>query len=382
MINNLADVTAEYPIQQVWKLLRSFLDVSSVSNAIRRLQNIPEGKQGSNVKKQATQIGYCVRQAEEYFHASSQVGLPTRPTLLYYGAVSLSRALVLLKKDGTYSFDALRKEDRHNHHGLDLARGLAAEARPAKGSAAFFRSLQCDLHFKGDALWGHFPLFYDSLVPSAFGLDAESRQAGKTIYIKSKIPVSCADVRPLHEIAKRRLDSLTLMKCLPDMFHDLRGNGIDPLLCCGSISAKTYHTYRTGEEGDEELDRTESTHDFFLDGLTRESKTKLLALYRDRNPKIELVGDLGTSMHLQLKLSYSPSDERPSGEYLDIVDDVADQKYYSIGCRRLYSRTSRASRVAVLPEHAGQVLPRHLDAGDRRECSDFRTDRFAAQCHP
>ena len=124
MIKVVKNITSENPIEQVWKLLRFFLDISFVSKTIRRIHAIPEGKFNSDVKKQARQIGYCIRQAEEYFHASSKVGLPTRPTLLYYGAVSLSRALILLRQDGTHSFDALRKSGKHSHHGLDLRRGL------------------------------------------------------------------------------------------------------------------------------------------------------------------------------------------------------------------------------------------------------------------
>ena len=107
MIQGFNDIASENPIEQIWKFLRFFLDESSVSNTIRRTHRIPDGKFTSDVKKQARQVGYCIRQAEEYFHASSQVGLPTRPTLLYYGAVSLSQALVLLRQDGTHSLDTL-----------------------------------------------------------------------------------------------------------------------------------------------------------------------------------------------------------------------------------------------------------------------------------
>src|SRR5258706_1883099 len=125
MIPNLRDVTSENPVRQVWKFLRYFQDDQSVSETIRRIHNVPQGEHVGNVEKQAREVGYCIRQAEEYFQASLEVGLPTRPLLLYYGAASLSSALILLKKDGTYSFGARRQEKyedrKHNHHGLDVS---------------------------------------------------------------------------------------------------------------------------------------------------------------------------------------------------------------------------------------------------------------------
>jgi len=39
---------------------------------------------------------------------------------MYYGAASLSKALTLLRLDGSFSFDALREANKHQHHGLDL----------------------------------------------------------------------------------------------------------------------------------------------------------------------------------------------------------------------------------------------------------------------
>jgi len=143
-ITGFKEITSENPIAQIWKLLRFFLDVPTVSDMIRKIHNIEKGKYDQDVKKQARQIGYCIRQAEEYFHASSQVGLPTRPLLLYYGASSLSWALILLRKSGEYSFDKLRKDRKHQHHGLELK----GQTRSDDGLEAFLNSLQCKLYTK------------------------------------------------------------------------------------------------------------------------------------------------------------------------------------------------------------------------------------------
>ena len=327
-IERVADVTAEYPIRQVWKLLRAFLDISSVSDTIRRVQNVPEGKQEANIKKQAQQVGYCVRQAEEYFRASSQVDLATRPTLLYYGAVSLSRALVLLRKDGSHSFDALRKARRHNHHGLDLDGGLAGQARAGDGPAAFFDSIRCRVHIENGEPWGHFPLFYRSLVRASFGLDFESHDVGKALYLSGSYAHACADILPLESIVQRELNFLSLMKSLPDIYHDLRGVGVEPLLCDGNVKVTTRRTYRVGEKGEKELDKTETTHEFFLDNLTSESKAAVLAAWQERNPMIKLTDDLGSHVHLELKFSFAADENPPGGYYPDLVDDVVGHKFY------------------------------------------------------
>src|SRR5581483_12148107 len=99
MIEGFKEVTTEDPVRQTWRFLRFFLDVPYVSKLLNQIHNVPEGKFKADIHKQATQIGYCIRQAEEYFRASLQVSLATRPTLLYYGAMSLSQALFLLRKD-------------------------------------------------------------------------------------------------------------------------------------------------------------------------------------------------------------------------------------------------------------------------------------------
>ena len=67
------DITSEDPNHQVWKLLRSFLEVEAVSDRIRRIHTITNRKHDANIKKQAKQIGYCIRQAQEFFQASSNV---------------------------------------------------------------------------------------------------------------------------------------------------------------------------------------------------------------------------------------------------------------------------------------------------------------------
>ena len=65
MIQGFNNITSENPIDQIWKLLRFFGDVPSVANTIRQIHHIPDKKFNSDVKKQAKQIGYCIRPANK-----------------------------------------------------------------------------------------------------------------------------------------------------------------------------------------------------------------------------------------------------------------------------------------------------------------------------
>lgn len=328
MIQDFNDIASENPIGQIWKLLRSFLDVSSVSNTIRRIRHIPEGKFKGDVKKQAVQIGYCIRQAEEYFHASSQVGLPTRPTLLYYGAVSLSQALVLLRQDGTHSLDARRKELKHNHHGLDPIRGLIETARPDAGTENFLSLIQCKCHIENSIPWGQFALFYQSLVPCAFGIEIEIHDQGKATFLHSHVTQICADKLPLDSIVSKSLKALDLVKCLPDIYFALQQLGIQPDLCRGNVKGTIIRHYKKDEQGNERVDKTGETWDFFVDGVTAERKNHLLAFYKKCNPNINLQADFGSNIHLQWIREIALSEEVAEAYWPDIVDDINGRKFY------------------------------------------------------
>lgn len=328
MIQDFKDIPSENPIGQIWKFLRFFLDIPSVSEEIRCIHNIHKGKFDPDVKKQAKQIGYCIRQAEEYFQASSQVGLATRPTLLYYGVVSLSRALVLLRQDGTHSFDVLRKSGKHNHHGLDLDKSLAANARLDTGPEAFFSSLRCSLHTKEDIPWGHFALFYRSLVPCAFHIHMETHDHGKSTFLGSDIPQPCADLLSLDSVMSDRFDALNLMKTLPDMYFFLKELDIQPDLCRGNLKLKVVRHHKKDDQGKEQLEKMKESHDFFIDGISPDQKAHLVTFYQKHNSLINLEADLGANIYLKLTRESSSPDEADMGYYPDIVDDINGRKFY------------------------------------------------------
>jgi hypothetical protein len=171
------DVISEDPPREVWRRLRYFLDEQYTVDHIVRAQGVDIDRYRRDVQKQAAQLAYCIRQAEEYFCASTQVDIPTRPVLLYYGAVSLSRAIALLRQSGDYSFDRLRQSGRHHHRGLDLDRGAVPSPARAPGPIEFLRALRCKchLHEQTQEPWGNFPLFYRSLIPASVHLESAIR---------------------------------------------------------------------------------------------------------------------------------------------------------------------------------------------------------------
>jgi hypothetical protein len=70
-----------------WTGLRRFHNVEAVQTQLSDLHKVP--RNNPNVKKQATQIRYCLQQAREYFDAANAVSLATKPVLLYYSIMNL-----------------------------------------------------------------------------------------------------------------------------------------------------------------------------------------------------------------------------------------------------------------------------------------------------
>jgi hypothetical protein len=115
MIRTAQVIPASDVGRYAWAHLRRFHNVAYVASVIAE-EHRTTAKQKDNVRKQAEQVRYCLQQAEEYFEASRIVSLTTRPTLLYYCAMSLALAELLMKQSGDSSLDKAREQ--HRHHGL------------------------------------------------------------------------------------------------------------------------------------------------------------------------------------------------------------------------------------------------------------------------
>lgn len=328
-MNTYRDIVTEDPIAQVWKLLRSFLDCDFVVARIKALQGVSEPKFSADVRKQAKQIGYCIRQAEEYFRAQSHVGLATRPLLLYYGVISLATAIVLLRQDGSHSLDFLRKVKKHQHHGLNLSRdSLQGLTRSGLGTWGLFSAIRCTVNLRDNRPWGLFGLFYESLTPCCVACSAETRDAGKSTYLSSHNLHLSTDPVPIDSLTGKTLDMLELMKALPDLYFSLASAGIRPALCRGSLKQTGMRHYGKDASGQEKLEKVVETTDWFVDGVAPDAKQALISLLKDKNPNASLVADFGTNLHFHQSIEVSP-DLKPY--YMpDVLDDVNGRLFYVV----------------------------------------------------
>jgi hypothetical protein len=181
------------------------------------------------------------------------VGLATRPNLLYYGAVSLSQALILLKQDGTHSLDARRKQKKHNHHGLELV-GSVTDLKSTAGVEDFFNSLGCTCFLKQENAnkvpWGHFPLFYESLVSSTTQIKSTvyNNNIGGIATLEYSFPMPCADLLPIEYFANKKFNLLDILKTIPDIYFNLSQTGVQPDLCKGSLYSSVIKHYKKDEK--------------------------------------------------------------------------------------------------------------------------------------
>jgi hypothetical protein len=110
------------PNDEIWRQLRY---LTSVANARSLLTgNSSSGRKApwpsSDASRAAPEISACVRQADEYFRAARDVGLSTKPLLLFYGAQSLAKAAILAS-------DPISELRLLNYHGLNTRPSTASD---------------------------------------------------------------------------------------------------------------------------------------------------------------------------------------------------------------------------------------------------------------
>ena len=243
--------------------------------------------------------------------------------------MSLSTALVLLRQDGSHSLDALRRDRRHQHHGLVLSRGSLQTNRPASSTKEFLTAVKCDLKIKNDVPWGLFGLFYNSLVPCCVASKVDIRDKGKSTYLSSHSVHPCIDMVEITALVGNTFNTLELIKSLPDTYFILHDMGIETYLCRGSMKQSATRHYKSDDKGTKQHEKTVETTDYFVDGILAKDKESLISSCTSQNPNIELAADLGEHIHLRHTVEAAPPDIRP---YFmpDMVDDVSGQLFYLI----------------------------------------------------
>jgi hypothetical protein len=312
---------AENPIDEIWRQLRFFTDCEyATSKIIEKHGNDPE--HSDNVKKQARQIGYCIRQGEEYFNAAKQVSLATQPVLLYYGAVSLSSALQLLCKDGDYSFDRLRQTGKHRHHGLEFDRGIQ-DLKEIQSIEHFLSSLKCDVYQKHGSPHGHFGIFYDCLVETGFRT--------KDVVVRGTHQFSMDSIylglnkQPIEKILDKKFSVLDLSCTLPDMFSYLKEVGIEPNLCPGSIT-------RVWNDNESSLTisvnpTTCLTSTFTIDSTNKSHIDKLIPFLSSKIPNLQFTGEFEYNKCFEIKGIYQ---ELTNTFFPDMGSDMYGQKFHIV----------------------------------------------------
>jgi hypothetical protein len=84
--------------KQIWRDIYTFIDIRILKENLK----INAKTKGDRItddyaEKKAKDIQYCVRQAKDYFQSSKTASLVTKPTLIYYGLISLVASLIIYK---------------------------------------------------------------------------------------------------------------------------------------------------------------------------------------------------------------------------------------------------------------------------------------------
>lgn len=322
-IENYVEILSTDPTQQIWQFLHVFHDLERTERLIRHNFHIGEDKHKQHIRKQSQQISYCLKQAEEYFFAASQVGIATKPLLLYYGAVSLARSLILLRNNGEYSLDYMRTHKRHNHHGLELHGDIDGSLRQSPFN--LLTEASCSIYFNQESKpWGTFGLFYRSLAPSAAQIDINVYDSGKSGYLRWKLPSSS----PLPELKVYQDTSMRLFYLLlqcPDMVESIR-------YFVGSYVAFPLHRVRVEATANliPETDKMDFVIDYYVNDILTEQDHEVLT-----KSGLKLVEKWGSNYVYQD--TYSSRDEGADNEESQnvdsgyfLVEDLTGQKYLHI----------------------------------------------------
>jgi hypothetical protein len=315
---------------EIWRQLCLFEDPDYAEEMLLKHSQVEYTRSG-NRKKQACQIGFSMRQAREYYLAASGVSLATRPILLYYGAVALSRCCCLLKLGGEVSDDYLRHMGFERHHGLEFV-GPSDESAFAESPNSFFEQLSCRVRGtqkddEGSANgYGNFSAFVRSITAIPFRLEVVEKRwpVSHSEYI-ANVGVNDTEKAVWHPPIDHILRSYDLLRRLPDMYKVLEHAGIGSALFPGRIGLhKTIAQWGSGM-------RLQLDYTLSIDHLDSSAREILVSKYVTPNGPFTIKEEWPQSIILHK--GYVFTDNIPPDEGLDpipaILDDARTQKYFS-----------------------------------------------------
>jgi hypothetical protein len=157
-------------------------------------------------------------QAREYFRAAELCSVYTSPNHLYYGLTSLASTILLLRGDGTSSFDYLRKDNANRSHGLRFSTGV--------GTLSKARGLNLLSNSHVDVLsTGHFRNWYSVLPDREPAIGRVTRTTGTTTLVSNEI-VGWERVEPFSILNSAHFKLIDLIRRLPDLSNALSRAGL------------------------------------------------------------------------------------------------------------------------------------------------------------
>ncbi len=318
------------PIDATWSYLKRFEDESFSARIIGTNPelDLSNASLKKNVGKQAKQIAYSIKQAEEYFKAAVVVSEVTKPVMLYYSAVSLASALRLLKMDGEHSIDYLRKTKRHQHHGLDISKEFETIKENEDSLGNILRKINSKIHLdpQTNKPYGAFIPFYQCINSDLITISGTKRYENSNLIGRGTFSWPSIDKPDIENIISRKFDLLSSFLNLPDLFNFLEYLELTPNICRGEISSETL--FKTGIRINKIISRNVvDTLTIFAYSLKEIQFEKLQELYVSKIPGIKINRLEDNTLQGVLKNEYQ---EKVSihREYLpDVFDDIAGSHY-------------------------------------------------------
>lgn len=227
-------VTCRDPYEEVWSRLLEFTNGEFVKNFIKSSKSSEYlERQKDNINKQAKQIRFSLLQAKEYFDSARSSSLVTSPNHLYYGAVALSTACMLIRGDGRKSLDYLRKKKGNANHGLKIS---IADNKKI-GNSLLEQSKITILEE------GHFFNWYGELKKerATHAIVSKHGPFGKLISMQE---INRYEIDGFSKINGMQFTFLDLMSRLPDLFHILNRFSIEQRFIRGDLLVEDSSTSR------------------------------------------------------------------------------------------------------------------------------------------
>ncbi len=227
ILTSARNVATSDPESFAWANLRKYQNVELVEHAIVTLHSLTKNNR-RNARKQARQLRYCLIQAREYFSAAKNVTLATKPTLQYYGLMSLALAEILLKQTGDSSLDRARQQ--HRHHGLLFRELQGVPASTLEVSAAALTAVP-HIGAAGDRN-GTFELWHRS-CREAPGIGIVKRDWEGGVQTSGCEVIAGANDARLEPLSPAGINLFNCIQSLPGMAQHLEAHGLQPLTLRG-----------------------------------------------------------------------------------------------------------------------------------------------------